>query len=213
MPRLQSAVPRSVRCVGSEDPEELIQDGTAMAARMLVSAEINGKHVTAGNIAYYTLQHLKSGRRTVGYSKVDVYGSATRLSGRSSVGCMEEELGMVGEGAAPITLQNLLSVEEEDPAVQATRKLDWELFMVRLDDRARTMIQWLAEGRTLSSLANKWRISHSRVMQLKGKLLIQLREFFGAEMWLVLAAQPQWRNNLSATRERMACRYARGCPA
>ena len=126
---------------------------------------------------------------------------------------MEEKLVLDGDFDAPITFNNLISGEEEDPSVKATRKLDWEMFMACLDERARTLIEWMAEGRTLVSLANKWRISQSRVMQLKAKLLIQLREFFGAEMWLVLAAQPQWRNNLTATRERMACRYARSSQA
>src|ERR1700722_11842198 len=63
VPRLRSAVPHAVHCVGCEDAEELVQDGTAMAARMLDSAEKAGKQVTPGNVAYYAIQHLKSGRR------------------------------------------------------------------------------------------------------------------------------------------------------
>jgi len=51
VPRLRSAVPHAVRCVGCEDAQELIQDGTAMAARMLESDERAGKTVTPGNIA------------------------------------------------------------------------------------------------------------------------------------------------------------------
>lgn len=58
MPRIHSAVPHAVRCVGSEDHQELIQDGAHMAAKMLINAENNGKKVTAGNIVYYTIQHL-----------------------------------------------------------------------------------------------------------------------------------------------------------
>jgi hypothetical protein len=59
MPRVHSAIPHAVKPVGSEDHHELIQDGTAMAAKMLVNAELNQKKVTAGNVAYYTIQHLK----------------------------------------------------------------------------------------------------------------------------------------------------------
>jgi len=50
----------------------LIQDATCLAARILHNAEQKGKKVTAGNIAYYSIQHSKSGRRSSGNSCVDV---------------------------------------------------------------------------------------------------------------------------------------------
>jgi len=56
-------------------------------------------------------------------------------------------------------------VDSDDPAVKAMRKLDWETFMASLDQRARTLIEWRGEGRTLTSLADHWRVSLSRVMQ------------------------------------------------
>src|SRR5215213_7823273 len=71
-PRLRSAIPRSVHTVGAEDHEELIQDGIAMAARMLHNSEAAGKLAPAASVAYYTLQHLKSGRRSTGSSRADV---------------------------------------------------------------------------------------------------------------------------------------------
>ena len=42
-PRLCSAIPRSVLCVGQEDPQELIQDGITMAAKMIDRVEAQGK--------------------------------------------------------------------------------------------------------------------------------------------------------------------------
>jgi FixJ family two-component response regulator len=110
---------------------------------------------------------------------------------------------------APLTFHDLISVDSDDPAVKAMRKLDWELFMAGLDQRARTMIEWLVEGRTLKSLADHWRVSVTRVMQHKEKLLVRMREYFGEEMWLMLAEQPQWKNNLLAMRQWMACRHER----
>ncbi|MGA3181887.1 MAG: hypothetical protein ABSF38_16225 [Verrucomicrobiota bacterium] len=100
-PRLQSAVPAAVNFVGCEDAEELVQDGTAMAAKMMCNAERAGKKVTrsatgrlneisAGNIAYYAIQHLKSGRRSVGYSSADVMATATQLKGRTRLTSLEE---------------------------------------------------------------------------------------------------------------------------
>jgi hypothetical protein len=68
VPRLRASIPRNVNPVGSEDAQELIQDATAIAAQMLHNVELAGKTVTPGNIAYYALQHLKSGRRSTGAS-------------------------------------------------------------------------------------------------------------------------------------------------
>jgi hypothetical protein len=39
VPRIRAAVPSAVRPIGAEDAAELIQDGTAMAARMVHNAE------------------------------------------------------------------------------------------------------------------------------------------------------------------------------
>ena len=73
-PRIAAVVPRSVQAVGAEDHAELVQDGITMAAKMIDRVEAQGKlgKVTASNIAYYTIQHLKSGRRAGGSSTVDI---------------------------------------------------------------------------------------------------------------------------------------------
>ena len=99
VPRLRSAIPIAVAHVGSEDDAELLQDGTVMAAKILTNATRKGKRVTAGNVAFYTLQHMKSGRRTVGYSGVDVLPSGTQLNGRSTVSSIHEKMPMCSETA------------------------------------------------------------------------------------------------------------------
>jgi hypothetical protein len=65
-PRLKSAVPQVVPFIGSEGAQELVQDSIAMASKMLVNVERSRKKVTPGNVAYYAIQHLKSGRRSTG---------------------------------------------------------------------------------------------------------------------------------------------------
>jgi hypothetical protein len=45
IPRLKSAVPQVVNCVGSEDPAELEQDSIAFAANMIQNAELAGNKV------------------------------------------------------------------------------------------------------------------------------------------------------------------------
>ena len=66
IPRLQNSIPMSVSRFGSEDIEELVQDGTVMAAQILISAESKGKSVSAGNVVFYTIRLLQSGRRSTG---------------------------------------------------------------------------------------------------------------------------------------------------
>jgi len=92
-PRLRAAIPKCVKTVGCEDHEELYQDGLAMAAHMLDGLEKRGKEVTPGNVAYYTLLHLKSGRRSYSTGHTDVMGSATQIGHNSMVLSFEEEVG------------------------------------------------------------------------------------------------------------------------
>jgi integrase len=90
VPRLWASIPRNVSQVGAEDPEELIQDATAIAAKMLHSAEAAGKKVTSGNIAFYAVQHIRSGRRSTGSSMVDVMGIGTQLAGHTRLNSLDE---------------------------------------------------------------------------------------------------------------------------
>ena len=46
IPRLKNTVPNAVNSVGCEDAEELIQDATVTAAKLLTSVEWAGKTVT-----------------------------------------------------------------------------------------------------------------------------------------------------------------------
>ena len=127
VPRLQSAIPKVVHCIGSEDTQELIQDSIAMAAKMLHNTEQAKKTVTPGNIAYYTIQHIKSGRRSTGSSMVDVYGSGTQLKARTWLNSLDEVVANNEEnGGEPFLLHDVLSDEQEDPGTRAARKMDWE---------------------------------------------------------------------------------------
>ena len=49
VPRLRSAIPNCVHCVGAEDAQELIQDSIAMAAKLMHNVEAQGKTVTPEN--------------------------------------------------------------------------------------------------------------------------------------------------------------------
>jgi len=126
--------------VGCEDAEELVQDATAMAARLLHNAEAAGKRVTPGNIAYYTIQHLRSGRRSNGSSVVDVLQSGTQLKGRTRLVSLDETVRRDEDTDETFTLGDVLSTDEEDPAVIATRKLDWSAFCATQPARSQAIL-------------------------------------------------------------------------
>src|SRR5260221_11121068 len=96
---LQEEVVPRLRCsshrlnpVGAEDLDELVQDATCLAAGILSSAEGRGKAITAGNVAYYALRHIRQGRRSTGCFKSDALHPATQLCGRSRVQSLDDPI-------------------------------------------------------------------------------------------------------------------------
>jgi len=193
--------------VGAEDPEELVQDATALAARMLNHAEAAGKKVTPGNIAYYTLQNMKAGRRSVGHSNADVLGSATQLSGRSHVTSFDAPI--LEEESDTFTMEDVFCSEQEDPAMAAARKMDWEEFIQAQDECSRAIIQALAEGGCVGHLSVKFRLSNSSLHSRKQKLALALLEFMGVDVLTESTRPPAWKDGIVASREKCACRLLR----
>ena len=93
-PRLRATIPHVVRPTGSEDAEELLQDALAMAAQMLHALEARGKEVTVGNICYYVVLLMKSGRRSQSANRTDVLSPGTMLDGKSCALSLEESVGL-----------------------------------------------------------------------------------------------------------------------
>ena len=157
VPRLRNTIRNGVRAVGSEDLEELVQDGTAIAAKMLHRAEAAGKKVTPGNIAYYATAHLRSGRRSTGSSTTDVMQVATQLCGHTRLTSFEEPSAVNEEtGGEIFTYHDVLSNEAEDPSEVAARKLDWAALCAQLSERERCVVLFVAEGKTLQDAAVKY---------------------------------------------------------
>jgi DNA-binding NarL/FixJ family response regulator len=209
VPRIAATVPRSSTPVGSEDAQELVQDAVALAARMLHLAEAKKKKVTAGNIAYYTIQHSKSGRRSVGNSVADVYGTGTQLSGRVRLASFDEPVHTDENSGESLTLGDVFGLEAEDPSVTAARNLDWETFLAAQNKRGKAILQALLEGRSFTEVAKEFRVSLSAIQGHKNQLGSKLLEFMGSDILQDLAHKPQWQMNLETARERMACREAR----
>src|SRR5579862_1256904 len=207
-PRLRSAIPNVVKVVGCEDHEELIQDGLTMAAQMLHSLEERGKVVTPGNVAYYCILHLKSGRRSQSGTRTDALAPGTQLDHHSSVMSLETEVGYDPELDEPIHLGELLTCSKDDPSMSAGRNLDWEQFLASHDYRYALLVQGMAEGVTRMEMARKCRMKYHRMGELKVQLASDLIDFMDDPMEEAVKI-PSWRGNLLVEREKAACRADR----
>ncbi len=208
-PRLRALVPKSVKPVGAEDTEELVQDAIVIAAQMLHRVEQSGKKFTPGNIAYYALLHMRSGRRSQGSSRIDTMAQGTQLDGSSSVLSFEEEVGYDPELDAPITLGDLLASEHEDPAMEAARNVDWELFLATHDYRYGIMVKGMAEGRSLKATAEASEHLYMSLYGLKEQMAADVREYLGDEALADSVQTPRWKASINRDREKTACRADR----
>ena len=210
VPRLRSAIPQAVSFIGSEDAQELIQDATAIAARILHNAEAKGKKVASSSVAYYSIQHCRSGRRSVGNSCSDVHGSGTQITGRSRLKSLDETVAIDEEsGGEILEFHDILSNDAEDPSMAAARNLDWQSFCAGLSERERTMVVYVAEGKTLRDAAHVLKVSDSTMQNSKRNLGVKILEFMGIDILVQVQRLPGWKKDLEATREKMACRIER----
>jgi ATP/maltotriose-dependent transcriptional regulator MalT len=212
VPRLKAVIPRSVLCVGSEDYSELIADSTLLAARNMHNAEAKGKRITASNAAYYALQHCKSGRRAVGNSSSDAHGSTTQLTGRSRLESFDQIVSQDQEGSDEcFMLHDVLGNSNEDVAMAVARKMDYEEFCAELSAREKAVVKYMVEGLCGAAIARKLRVTASTIQSIKKHLAKALVDFMGPQAQILQDVQrrPRWKDNLDATRERQAVRYAR----
>jgi len=210
-PRIAAVVPRSIQAVGAEDHAELVQDGITMAAKMIDRVEAQGKlgKVTASNIAYYTIQHLKSGRRAGGSSTVDIMATATQLNGSTRLHSLNEVVSQSEAGDEIFELQDVISNEREDPSTQAARKIDWDAFMAGLSHVEKLVVEFLSAGKTLREAGRKVGLSDSTMQNYRKKIAMKLLEAMGADILKDIMQIPSWRIGLDCERELMACRADR----
>ena len=208
-PRLRNSIPRTTSFVGCEDHEELVQDGIAIAAHLMHNAELAGKQVTPGNIAYYAAQHIRSGRRSTGSSRVDIMGTQTQLSGRARLHSLNEVVADKEDASEIIELQDLLSLDAEDPSMIAARNLDWQAMMSMLTEREQAIVVALIEGGTVSDVAMALKLSRSTLQTAKNRLAALVLEFLGVDILIEVLRLPGWKDGINAHREMMACRHDR----
>ena len=122
---------------------------------------------------------------------------------------MEEVVALDEITGGEILLHDVLSNDQEDPGTKAARKMDWESFMAGLSARDRIIVEFLIEGACGSEIARKLRVCDSTIQTGKRHLANAIVEFMGPEILQEIQRRPQWKQNLEATREKMACKHER----
>ena len=145
-PRIRGSLSTAAQ-VGADDPAELAQDGIALAAALLASAEARGKKVSAGNVAFYATRLLRQGRRSGGQSTTDVLSPRTQITGRCRLESIDQPIAAGQAEGDNLCLHDVLAAGSADPSQEAAKRLDWEAFIATLDELARTILQCLAEER------------------------------------------------------------------
>ena len=208
-PRLRSIIP-NIKGVGCDDVDELLADATAIAAKMLHDLEARQKHVTAGNVVFYTILHIKSGRRSGGCGRTDALAASTQLDGKSMCLSMEEVAGVDPDSGDEIPLGEMLADSHlDDPSSTATRLLDWDGFLEHHNPSYRSMVEDIATGKTSVESAREIGSSYFAVRQLRQKLAEDLREWFGDDVIADALHAPAWRGGIHAEKERFCCRADR----
>ena len=187
-----------------------MMDGAEQAGKKVVPFASGRGKVTASNITFYTIEKLRSGWRSTGSSCVDVYGSGTQLNGTTRLNSLEEVVASSEEAGGEIfTFNDVLSNDQEDPGVKASRKMDWEDFLAGLSARDQAVIECLIEGTKASAMARKLGVCSCTIQHRKKSLATRIVEFMGSEILVEIQRRPQWKQNLEATREKMVCKYER----
>ena len=211
VPIIEATVPHAVKTVGAEDFGELVQDTVTMAAQMVESCETRGHPIYPNSVAYYAIQHAKTGRRSYGATRTDALCPAAQLDGKSTVASMDEVVSDESEDG--LTLHDLLAAPSEDPAQQAGRQIDWAELMVNFTDRELAILKATINGEQLDLLAQQFGVCAARVTLLKREIGRQIRLRWGDSALEDATRAPAWAGSITAVRERAACRHARATEA
>jgi len=197
-----------VKLVGSEDTAELAADGTAMAARMLDSAERDGRNVAANSVAHYVLKSLQSGRRFNYAGQSDVLSPGAFLHQAVQV-CSLDLAAEEEEGEDPDTLHEMLASTAEDPCSEASRHLDWDKALERMDHRMRDVLKGTAEGVGTNDIAARYQISAPRVCQVRESAGEKIQEAWGGNPVADVTRDVRWGRHVRSYAQRRACRAER----
>jgi DNA-directed RNA polymerase specialized sigma subunit len=130
------------------------------------------------------------------------------LNGSARLNSLDEPVADETSGES-FTFNDVLASDQEDPATIAGRNLDWQTLQSRLTAREKAVVTYVLEGKTVSDVAWALRVSRSAMQQCKERLVHLIREFMGVDILVEVLRLPGWKDNLNASRERLACRFER----
>jgi DNA-directed RNA polymerase specialized sigma24 family protein len=191
-PILIAAVPRVVIPVGAEDADELVQDALVAACEAVHRLEKRGKQIIPKSVAYYTIQRLKTGRRSTGAGRTDVMSPGCQLDGNSSMSSLDEPV-HVSDDNEDLALGDVLAGRKDDPSQIAARNTDWAEFMTMLDGRQQYIVKATAEGESYSGQAAQLKISPSAITQRRQTIARRARQFWGESVIADAQVLPLWR--------------------
>jgi len=206
-PRIAAVVHPSIQSVGAGDHQELIADGITMAAKMIDRVEAQGRlgKVSASNIAYYTLQHLKSGRRAAGCSSSDAHGTQAQLNGASGLHSLQEVVAETECGDV-LELHDTLTAANDDPSTITGGHMDWRMVLAGLTNLELAIVHALAEGLTLRQIGRACKVSLAKVEAFQHRLALKVVEVMGLDAIACAMTRPQWKINLLTWNEQLACK-------
>ena len=205
-PRLRNAA-HSIPKIGHEDTDEVLQDTTLMAARMMESAENAGHPITAGNACFYAVKAARSGRRSYYTGRSDVMSPGCQIDGKARHEWLDAEVEF--EAGESSSLHDVISTcgyqgQESDVAEEAARNIDWESFLASHPPRHRVAIEVLLEGGTMREAGKRCGIGDSAALLLKRRIAADLIEYFGEDeiRRLLDGIRPGWASDLQMSRAR-----------
>src|ERR1017187_3346738 len=152
-PRIRGSLSNAAQ-IGADDLGEMAQDGIAIAATLLASAEARGKSISAGNVAFYATRLVRQGRRSTGQSTTDAMSPRTQIAARCRVESLDQPI--VGEAEGDdLCLHDVLAAGNADPSQKAAKRLDWKPLVDSLDATARKILHCLMAGEELTTLGPK----------------------------------------------------------
>jgi hypothetical protein len=207
-PRLRRSIARTVPKVGCEDRQEILQDGLVIALHLLNAAQRSGKSVTAANVSFYAIKHLRSGRRSTGYWKTDPLHPAAQING-CRLHSFDEPIAIDRSTDEPLTLGEILPAHDDDPATQACRRLDWDNLIQQLDAITKAVLLCVARSEELTTLVARFGKCRSTLQNHKDRLARLIKEFMGQDILWRIQERPRWHNDVNVNRERLTSRWER----
>ena len=106
-----------------------------------------------------------------------------------------------------LTLGEMLAGRADDPAMAASRRLDWDSLVAKLDRVTRAILRALADGQELTLLVPA--LGWSRSTLQTQRLARLIRECLGQDILRQVQELPGWHDGVHACREKAACRWER----